>query len=85
MIENGYLPSTKHLEIYLKLLISCFNCPTYFRHTKIKSKKVWRKNLLRFGFYDKNSKGEVNVLPPPRNRVNWFLKSSVFYFLLLMT
>ena len=25
--ENLYLPSTKHLETYLKLLISCFNCP----------------------------------------------------------
>ena len=26
IIENGYLPSTKHLETYIKLLISCFNC-----------------------------------------------------------
>ena len=28
VIENGYLPSTKHLERYPKpyILISCFNC-----------------------------------------------------------
>ena len=26
LFGNGYLPSTKHLETYLKLLISCFNC-----------------------------------------------------------
>ena len=27
VIKNGYLPSTKHLEICLKLFISYFNCP----------------------------------------------------------
>ena len=39
--ENDYLPSTKHLETNLKLLMSCFNCPY-----KLKS-KLLKKNLFR--------------------------------------
>ena len=36
--------------------MSCFNCP------KIEKLKSFEKNLLRFGFYDKNSEGgEVNI------------------------
>ena len=38
--ENGYLPSTKHLKTYLKLFISCFNCPY-----KLKVKKFWEKSI----------------------------------------
>ena len=40
----------------------------YFRH--IKSQNVWRKKLLRFRFYEKNSEGEINIPPPHRNWVN---------------
>ena len=33
----------------------------YFRHIEIKDLKVWRKNLLWFGFYEKDLDGEVNI------------------------
>ena len=36
----------------------------YFRDIKIRSQKVWRKNLLQFGFYEKISESGVSILPP---------------------
>ena len=38
--ENVYLHSTKHLETYFKLLLSCLNCPW-----KLKVKKLWEKSI----------------------------------------
>ena len=67
VIEYGYPYLAKHLETYLKFLMSLYHVlivHKYFRHIKIKSRKFWRKNLLRFGFYEKTSDGKV-IIPPP--------------------
>ena len=59
---------------HLKFLMSLYHVlivHKYFKHIKIKSQNVWRKNLLRFGFYEKTSEVEV-IIPTPHllHRVN---------------
>ena len=53
----------------LKSLCHVLIVHTCFRHIQIKNQKVWRKNLSRFGFYEKNLEEEVNIPPPTQNRV----------------
>ena len=65
VIENVSLPSTKHLETYLKLLISCFNCPL-----KLKAKTFWEKSIVRIFWQNIGWGGKYTPPPlPPRNRV----------------
>ena len=67
VIENGSLPSTKHLETYLKLLISCFNCPW-----KLKARTFWEKYIVRIFWQNIGWGGKYTPPPhplPPRNRV----------------
>ena len=58
--ENGYLPLTKHLETYLKLLKSLYHALIVHKNWK---KKSFEKNLLRLGFYVKHLEGKANIPP----------------------
>ena len=49
--DNNYLPSTKHLETNLKLLMSCFNCP-YKLKSKLLKKIYFEKFIKELGFVE---------------------------------
>ena len=49
--DNDYLPSTKHLETNLKLLMSCFNCPCKLK-SKLLKKIYFEKFIKELGFVE---------------------------------